>query len=151
MANILIVFGSTGGNTAVTANKVQQLLEIDKHTVKIQRVENSEVTDLLEYDLCILACPTYGNGILEPHFSPFHEKMKNVDLKDKQYAVIGLGDYKYDPDYHFESISILEEAIINSNGQLAIDSLRILKSPYRFINNLIPKWTKAITEKLNNG
>lgn len=149
MKNINIIFGSTGGNTEITCIKVGNLLEIEGYNVSINSVLSVKPKTLTSNDITILACPTYGHGILERNFAPFQEIIKNIDLKRNKFAIIGLGDFKYDIDYHYESIKILEETITNSNGAIIIEPLRILKSPYRYMGNLMNKWVEDLTDKIN--
>lgn len=150
MAKILIIFGSTSGNTEMVCHKVAEVLQSNNNDVVLQRVEKSDAKkDPQNYDLCILASPTYGHGVLEGNFINFREHMRKIDYNKQKFVVIGLGDFKYDEDYHLESIKILETAVTESNGQLIADPLRVTKSPLRIINTLIPKWAESISTLIN--
>ncbi len=148
MKSVLFIFGSTGGNTEMVVEFVADLLKQKKYDVKIQRTELSQPKDMLKADMVVLASPTYGHGLLEDHMAKFVRAMKEVDLKGKPCAVIGLGDPKYEAQYHIEAAPDLEKAIKGSGGGLLIPSLRISGSPVMHLKGLIPHWTKQLIEKL---
>ncbi|MBI5411903.1 flavodoxin family protein [Candidatus Peregrinibacteria bacterium] len=145
---ILIIYGTTGGNTEMAAEQVADVLRKNGHTVELKRVEKSTPQDATSADLCILACPTYGHGVLQEHFVPFHAALKQADLKGKKYAVIGLGDPKYDAQYHVESATIIEEAIKGAGGELVCPALKISRSPVPFLDTLIQKWAEGLSKLL---
>jgi len=150
MASIIIIYSTTGGNTEITIEKVAEVLSSENNDVTVKQVENATISDFFQHDLCILACPTYGHGILPANFESFYQEIKETDLKNTKYAIIGLGDYKYDIDYHLESVNILEKVINNNHGNLIYKSLRISKSPIKFLETSIPKWALKLSETINN-
>ena len=111
MAQVRCIFGSTSGNTELAIDKIADLLQKAGHQVIVQRVENSKVEDLKGNDLCLLAAPTYGHGLIQEHFAPFLTEMKTQDLSGHKYAVVAVGDVKYEREYHLESAKILEDAV----------------------------------------
>lgn len=111
-----------------------------------QRAENSNPKDLLKFDICILASPTYGHGSLEGYMAKFVKKLKDVDLKGKACAVIGLGDPKYEAQYHIESASILEDILTKIGGKILLPALRISRTPVMHLKGLIPFWTDKLVE-----
>jgi len=148
MANILIIYASTSGNTELTCEKVADVLREKANTVTLQRAELSKVEDIFEYDLSILASPTYGQGALHKQMVPLAMAMKSKDFSGQKFALIGLGDAKYDLYHNIESEKILKEIIKNSGGELITDSLKIIKSPIPFLETNIKKWTELLAEKL---
>jgi flavodoxin len=147
MPKILIVFSSIGGNTELVVQKVSQmLLESQKATVEIIRVDSFDMTkpELLDkYNCLILASPTYGQGTIEVHFPPFLKLIKSK-VSGKNCAVIGLGDNKYYPEYLTESGAILEKYAIDNGGNLLVPALRIGMPPIKFIEKLVPKWVEKL-------
>lgn len=117
-------------------------------TVTIQRAEKSQPEDLRLAEVVILASPTYGHGILERYMEAFVKKLKKMDFAGQEMAVVGVGEPKYELQYHIESANILEQLIQNQNGQLLLPSLRISGTPVRFLDTLIPHWSKMLIEKL---
>ena len=144
---ILIVFSSIGGNTELVVQKVTQLLlENQKVKLEIVRVDSFDLNSLNildQYNCLILASPTYGQGTIESHFSPFLKAIKSK-IKDKNCAVIGLGDNKYYPEYLSESGAILEKYVVDNQGILLVPALRIGMPPIKFIEKLVPRWVEKL-------
>jgi len=147
MANILFVYGSTSGNTEMVVDKVAAVLAAQGHLATTQRAEKTSVDDLNGYDLYVLACSTYGHGVLQEHFEPFAQALKGADLAGKRFAVIGLGDNLYDAEYNMESAHILEGIIHERGGELLYKSLRLNKSPVHYAEK-IDRWTGELAEHI---
>ena len=88
---ILVVFSSIGGNTELVVQKVTQIIkESEKTSVDVVRVDSFDTTkpELLDqYNCLVLASPTYGQGTIESHFSPFLKAIKSK-IKDKNFPNI---------------------------------------------------------------
>ena len=143
MASVLFIYGSTGGNTEMVVENAAEILK-KKFKVTIQRAEQSHAKDLLKFDVCILASPTYGHGLLEGYMSKFVKGLKEIDLKGKPCAVIGLGDPKYEAQYHIESAPILEKRLTNAGGKIILPALRISRTPVMHLKGLIPNWANQL-------
>lgn len=148
MKQTLIVYGSTGGNTQIVCETVAAFLEEKGGAVLVQRCERTAPEDIQKADALILACPTYGHGVLEPHFATFFQTIQTLDLAQKPCAVIALGDPKYDLDYFLESEKILKKYIETHNGQTLVPSLKIAKNPYMYLEKFIGKWADSYFQAL---
>ncbi|MBU1017495.1 flavodoxin domain-containing protein [Patescibacteria group bacterium] len=144
MTSVIIIYGSTGGNTEMVAETVADFLKEKKVRVDVKRAEQSTAKDLLKYDVCILASPTYGHGLLQEHMAKFMKGIKDIDLKGKPCAVIGLGDPKYEMQYHIESAPILEKKLTGAGGKILLPALRISRTPVMHLKGIIPHWTKQL-------
>ncbi len=144
MKSILFIYGSTGGNTEMVVEFIASALKKKKFKVVIQRAEKSNPKDLLKYDMCVLASPTYGHGLLEGYMARFIKGLKEIDLKGKSCAVIGLGDPKYEAQYHIESAPILEDALVKIGGKIILSALRVSGTPVMHLKGLIPFWTDKL-------
>lgn len=148
MTSILFVYGSTGGNTEMVVESVADLLRNKKFKVDIKRAEMSNAKDILKYDAVILASPTYGHGLLEAHMAKWSKGLKEVDLKGKPCAVIGLGDPKYEMQYHIESAPILEKKLTDAGGKILLPALRISRTPVMHLKGFIPNWANNLITSL---
>ena len=74
----------------------------------------------------------------------FIKGLKEIDLKGKPCAVIGLGDPKYEAQYHIESAPILEKILTDRGGKILLPALRISRTPVMHLKGLIPNWTKKL-------
>ncbi len=151
MPKILIIYGSTSGNTELVCETISKTLKEQGHDITLQRVEQTKVEELLndEYALIILGASTYGHGILQDYFVPFAEQMKTVDLSGRAYAVVGLGDSKYDAEYNIESAVILENIVSQQGGKLVVPALMINKSPVPKLAKIVPDWAEGVHKVLS--
>lgn len=148
MASVLIIFGSTSGNTELVCDEVSQILTEKKHKVVMQRAEKSTPADIKKYAFCILAGSTYGQGLLQDHIGKFIKQCSPSDFKNKKFAVIGLGDNKYNTEYVIESAKILEKTITENQGIIISPTLRINKTPVPLLGTTVKKWAMELSKQL---
>jgi flavodoxin len=149
MASVLIIFGSTGGNTELVTDKVSEILRSGGHKVVVQRAEESDVSDLKKLKYCVFASSTYGQGLLQDHMLKFFKKgVMKASLKGKKCAVIGLGDSKYNIEYVIEAANILEKGIKKLEGELIVPALRVHKTPVPLLNTAIQGWAKKLSKAI---
>jgi flavodoxin I len=146
MVKILIAYTSIGGNTELVVQKVTEILT-QRFEVNTARVDVLTANSLEEYNCIILASPTYGQGTVEDHMSKYLKLIKS-STSGKSFAIIGLGDNKYYPEYLSESGAILEKFVTDNGGNLLIPALRIGMPPIKFIEKLVPRWCEILTQKL---
>lgn len=144
---IIIVYGTTGGNTQLVCQGVEKVLK-KSHKVRFQRCEKTDPLDLLWGEAIILASPTYGHGVLEVHFDRFFKKIQDLDLQGRKCGVIALGDPKYDLDYFLESEKILTDYFTTHQGEIIVPSLKIAKTPVTYLEKWIPKWAESFHKAL---
>jgi flavodoxin len=149
MASILLIFASCGGNTEIASEKVAEVLTTQGHEVTLKRAECATGSDFEAFPVVILASPTYGEGLLEPHMLSFVNKARgHASLAGKKCTSIGLGDAKYFPYYMAESAVILEEVIQEFGGEIIAPSLHINKSPVPQLGGSITRWAEQLAAAL---
>lgn len=151
MPKVLCIYGTTSGNTELVVQKVATVLQEKQIEVTLQRAECSSPADLENNDLYILAASTYGHGILQDYMIPFAKEMKDMSCAGKKFAVIGLGDNKYDAEYHIESARILEKLITECGGERVITALKISKSPIPQLEEKVQQWAEEVADILQNS
>lgn len=147
MASVLIIFGSTAGNTELVVDKVASVLDEKKHKVTIERAERFDPKIIKKCKACVFAGSTYGQGLLQADIKAVFNKY-DFDLKKKKCAAIGLGDNKYNVEYVVEAANILEEKIKEKNGKLVVKTLRINKTPVPQLNENIEKWAEELSKNI---
>lgn len=148
MARVLAIYGSTGGNTELVIEQVGAVLKEGGHKFESKRAEESSKEDLEGHDLYIFASPTYGHGELQYLFEPFAESLTDKEIKGKKFAVIGLGDQRYEKEYLLESAKTLEALVKEKGGELVVPALRVLNNPVQHLDTLIKTWTEQLSQKL---
>lgn len=125
---ILIVFATYSSGTQVASGVVEKTLIEAGHDVSVQNARDTEPKSFSVFDLVIFGSPSwYANGKDgQPHeyFGSLLKKMDGKDMKNKQFAVFGLGHSSYYS--HFcGAVDVLEEAVVKSGAKLATEGLRI--------------------------
>ncbi|WP_045221252.1 flavodoxin [Desulfonatronum thioautotrophicum] len=98
MGKILIVYGSTTGNTEHVAEVIGGVLQKAGNEVVLKNVTDAGVSELGDgYDLTLLGVSTWGDEEIEfqEDFEPFYQDMDNAQLQDKKVALFGCGDSSY--------------------------------------------------------
>ncbi|MDR2199404.1 MAG: flavodoxin [Deltaproteobacteria bacterium] len=100
MANILIVYGSTTGNTESVAGRLEKQLSAAGHSVqKLKAADASPQGLCAGKDLVLFGCSTWGDDEIElqEDFVPLFESFDKIQAKGVKTAVFGCGDedYKY--------------------------------------------------------
>ncbi len=149
MKTIQIVYGSNGGNTQLVCQYIAAHLEALGYSVNNDRCEHFPEDKLTGHDLLILACPTYEHGALEPNFlKSFWPRIQAIDLSQQACVVVGLGDIKYDIDYHIESARTLQTYVETHNGHLIHPSLMVSGQVLPLLDKLVKGWCDRLHLKL---
>ncbi len=131
MSTVLIIYGSTTGNTEFTAETIETGLTDTGYDVTVMNVTDADVTVLNEsYDLYLMGSSTWGDEEIEfqEDFQPFFDSMNNdLAFDGKRFAVFGCGDSSY--QYFCGAVDALEERIDKLGGTLICNGLRIDGEP----------------------
>ena len=125
MAKVIVVYGSTTGNTEALAKAVVSGLEEGGLEVRMKNVSEAEANELTDYDVIVLGCSTWGEGELQDDFIDFYEKMKNLSLSGKKAAVFGPGDKESYPDTFCKAVDLLEEKLKESGAKIVAESFKV--------------------------
>ncbi len=146
MSKVLIVYGSTTGNTEGVAETVASVLEKKGQEVTILNAANASASDLASgYDAILFGCSTWGDDDIElqDDFVPLYEDLEESGIAGKKVAVFGCGDSSYT---HFcGAVDALEEKSENIGAQLLVDPLKIDGDPE---NSEVEAWASSVAEKL---
>ncbi len=147
---ILVLYATTGGNTALVAEAIAGNLRRGGHgDTTVQRVEQTTVGDIEACEVLVWGSPTYGHGQLDPRAIAFVQKVvRGIDLRGKPCAVFGLGDPKYDRDHNIESAVILTDFVEGHGGVSLIPPLKINRTPVPVLQTLVADWCAGLLEKL---
>ena len=94
MQNIEIIVGSMLGATEYVADELKALLENHRHQAAIHL--NPNLKDIPTHNLWFVCSSTHGAGDLPDNIATFAEQIKEADLSEVKFAIVGLGDTSYD-------------------------------------------------------
>ena len=125
MTKIVLVYGSTTGNTEALSEHVAAGLKQAGADVTVKDVADASVGELADYDAIVFGCSTWGDGELQDDFIDFHADLGGASLDGKKAAVFGPGDSDDYPDTFCEAVNILEEALKNSGAEIVAESFKV--------------------------
>ncbi|MBI3331394.1 flavodoxin family protein [Candidatus Peregrinibacteria bacterium] len=147
MQTVHIIYASTSGHTE---HVVDTLISSWKgvHAQK-KRAEQATPEDLLQGDMLILASSTWNTGgpegQLNPHMHAFVAKAKDIDLKGKKVAVIGLGDSRY--RYTCRAADHLVHFVAAHKGKVIEPPLCIINEPWDQ-DGIVKEWGAQLLKSL---
>lgn len=137
MSKVLIVYGTTTGNTEVVAEQITNVMQKNGHDVTTKNVVDATVVELANgYDLTLLGSSTWGDDEIEfqEDFEPFYNELDKADLKEKKVALFGCGDSSY--EYFCGAVDLLEEKMEELEAKVVGIPLRIDGDPDSFSSEI---------------
>ncbi len=125
MAKVIIVYGSTMGNTETLSKSVEEGLKGLGMDVLVKNVVETKPEELKNYDAIVLGCSTWGDGELQDDFIEFESKMNDLILTGKKAACFGPGDNEMYADTFCMAVDILEDRLKKCGAEIVVDSLKI--------------------------
>jgi flavodoxin short chain len=120
MSKILIVYGSTTGNTEMVAEQIANNLKAEEP--EVQDVLDTEPQDLGRAPILLVGASTWDDGLLQQDFREFLQDL-DVDLSQTRVAIFALGDTSY-PKF-CQSAAILKEKFTALGAKLMSEPLKI--------------------------
>jgi|TARA_B100000700_G_C15006329_1_gene838698 MioC protein len=146
MQSVNIIVGSQMGSAEYVAEQLAEALEQQGIQVKLH--EQPVFDDIDQQDTIWLLCTsTYGAGDYPDNLLPFIESVnQQVDLKELNYSVVGLGDTSYDT-YNYAARNLDE--LLASKGATRVATrleLNILDEelPEDTALAWLPSWIEAV-------
>ena len=103
-----IVFASMTGNNEDMAEILSENLEDLGFDVESTDISFADASSFEEADLCVVVTYTYGEGVMTDELKDFYDQLKQLDLTDKKFAVMGSGDKTY-KDHFCENVFDFEK------------------------------------------
>ena len=124
--NVLIVYGSTTGNTERVAELINENLAHDADVVEVSGVH---LNDIKQADLVLFGSSTWGDGELQDDFDVFIKNLNDDLLVGKNVAVFGCGDEDSYPDAFCHATDIIREKAEECGANVIAENLRINGDP----------------------
>lgn len=146
---ILVLFGSSTGNTEELANTIyEQLQKLGYEPDLVNIAETAEI-NYSDYQVLLLGSSTWDEGQVQLDFRFHLEDLQGnqPDLNGKLFAVFGTGESCY--EFFAEGVNKLEEQYSQFGADKLHDPLKIdtlEEDPVE--NEKVVEWAKAVAEKL---
>ena len=148
MANVLVAYGSSTGNTAIVAEMVASQLQAHGHTVNVQDVAKLTPHNLCDsYDAILFGCSTWGYDEIEfqADFDSFYEDFDEIGAEGKKTAVFGCGEVTY--PYFCGAVDEIEERLESLKATLMTSGLKVDGNPQDMAKD-IHSWAGDILKAL---
>lgn len=116
MARVVIIYGSTTGNTYDVSEKLQA--EWGTSESEMVNVVDADPELFRENDFFIFGVSTWGAGDLQDDWEEFFPTFDELDLTGKTVAIMGLGDQENYPDQYGDCVAILHDKVVERGGKV---------------------------------
>ena len=126
MSKVLILFGSSTGNTESIAQKLAELIKARGHDVTLLNAAEAAADNLAAgYDAVLMGCSAWGMEDLElrDDFAPLFDEMDRMGLEGKKLAAFASGDLEY--DHYCGAVPAIEEKAKGLGAQIICEGLKI--------------------------
>ena len=107
---MLIVYGSSYGDTADAAERIAQRVESLTGTLpRLSEVRSTEPGELDYYDVILIGCSTWNEGELQDDWIDKLPEFEGLNLTGKRIALFGAGDQMGYPDTFQDALGIIAE------------------------------------------
>lgn len=115
MAQAKVLFASITGNNEDIADIVTEALENNGIATEVDDISMVEVSEILDYDICVICPYTYDEGSLPDEGLDFYEELADTDLNGLVFGVAGSGDTFYGDDY-CKAVIDFDQQLAQANG-----------------------------------
>lgn len=130
MANVLIVYGSTTGNTENVAETIGKIMSENGHAVSVLDVAKASPANICNGRDCVLfGCSTWGDDSIElqDDFVPFFDAFDSIGAKGVNCASFGCGDTSY--TYYCGAVDAINERLEELGANVIAAGLKIDGDP----------------------
>lgn len=126
MSKVLVVYGSSTGNTESIAQMIKAGLAAADHDVTLCNAADVTAAGLAEgYDAVLLGASAWGTDEVElqDDFAPLFDEMDKMGLKDLKLAAFASGDREYE---HFcGAVDVIEARGKELGAKIMTEGLRL--------------------------
>ncbi len=143
MASVLIVYGSSTGNTQYVAEEIEKILTAQGMDVKNVEVGRAKAEGLCDgYDMVLLGCSTWGVDEIElqEDFVYLFDRLEQANVKGKKVAVFGCGES--DRTWFCGAVDAIEKKLKELDAHV-VDTLRVDGDP-KEKRSVINDWANRV-------
>ncbi|SBW01287.1 Flavodoxin [uncultured delta proteobacterium] len=148
MARVLIVYGSTTGNTESVANDIAGILKGGGNEVAVLDAGKAKPEGLCAgFDCVLFGCSTWGDDSIElqDDFVPLFDAFGTIGASGVKAAAFGCGDTSY--TYFCGAVDAITEKLGELGAKIVADGLKIDGDPSDAESD-IEAWAKEVMAAL---
>ena len=148
MADILIVYGSTTGNTEQAATIIDNCLQDAGYEAELKNVTDVEAEGLCKgRDLVIFGCSTWGQDEIElqDDFISLFDAFDKIGARGAKTAVFGCGEEGY--PYFCGAVDAITDKLVELGADVVGGKLKINGDPDE-AEDEIKDWTKGVVKEI---
>ena len=146
MALFNIIVGSVLGASEYVADALSETLNQAGHKAVIHL--QPEMSALDQGAIWLVCTSTHGAGDLPDNIQPFAEQLKQADLTEQPFIVVGLGDSSYDTYCH--GAMTMEQTLLQQGATLLAPALHIDVLNHPIPEDKAVEWLQNWLPELNN-
>ncbi|MGL5682459.1 MAG: flavodoxin domain-containing protein [Marinifilaceae bacterium] len=108
-----VFFSPTGGNVHYVAKRIKQLLT--ERPTELHSIGTSPAKEMLSYKNIIIISATLGSetwdGVSDDKWARFLPRLRKLDLRGKNVALVGLGDAVKYPENFVDGMKLLADTV----------------------------------------
>lgn len=148
MSKVLIVYGSTTGNTEALAEILGRLLNEAGHETTLLNAADASAPGLCDgWDMILFGCSAWGDDeiILQDDFDALFQQFDLINAKGHKVACFATGDSNF--TYFCGAVDVIEAALERLGADVIVEGLKI-DGQAQSDQPEIREWTKAVLEAL---
>ncbi len=126
MSKVLVVYGSTTGNTESIAHAIERQLKEKGHEVIVRNAADISAPGLADgFDAVLMGCSAWGvdEVELQDDFAPLVDEFESMGLKGKKVAAFASGDTSYE---HFGgAVEVIEDRAREVGAEVVAGGLKV--------------------------
>lgn len=103
-------------NTKSVAELIQE--KFNDKSIEMVNAEDLTEQNFIKYDNYIIGAPTWFDGELPNYWDEFIPALEDMDFKNKNFAIFGLGDQKKYPENFGDAVGILAKLFEQRGGKI---------------------------------
>ena len=145
---VLIVYGSTTGNTAGIAEALGEQIGAAGHEVVVKNAADVTAEGLCDgYDAVLFGCSAWGTDEVElqDDFNTLFEEFDSIGAKGKKFACFASGDSSFE---HFcGAVDVLENRLAGLGASIMEEGLKV-EGDYSGSKDDVDDWGRRIIADL---
>jgi len=145
---VLIVYGSTTGNTASIAEALAKQIDNAGHNATLVNASDASADGLCDgFDAVLFGCSAWGTDTIElqDDFQPIFDDLDKTGVKGKKAAAFASGDSNF--EFFCGAVDAIEEALKGLGVDLMEDGLKV-EGDYSGSSDDVDAWGERILAAL---